>query len=370
MNKAILVFTFLWVSASSFSQTLPTRAVTIFKNGRSLIEKGGKVPTQNGKWTTFNLPDALFGTFWISSPTDELASVFTRQDSIKGNLTMGDDASLLKQNLGKSVTLLIGAGSSSQPYTVTGTIQKVEKLNFGEPYNSTYYQVHLQTLNDKWLVINAPTIIHIEFLEKPASDYPSKTFIQSVQETLEVNFKNKKPEQEIGMTYLSEQLGWTAVYNLLLKEKGKGHLTLRAEIANNAEDVGDAELRLAVGIPNFAASNQYDWLINFSDFQKGKSSTTGEYGQQMKFGHLKTSLVSGAQNLYGSQQRINYDGQSELEAFGENFERGQAEDFFFYKISPGNFPKQSRYQYPIFDVDVEPVHFYESHCQMQAQAVF
>ena len=149
------------------------------------------------------------------------------------------------------------------------------------------------------------------------------------------------------MTYLSEQLGWTAVYNLLLTEKGKGHLTLRAEIANNAEDLGDAEIRLAVGVPNFASANQYDWLINFSDFQKGKNATTNEYGGQMKFGHLKGTLVSGAQNLVGSQQRINYDGQSELEALGENFESGQAEDYFYYKIRPGNFPKQSRYQYPI-----------------------
>jgi len=360
MNKITLVFAILWVSATCFSQSLPIRAVTVFKNGRSIIEKAGKVPIKNGKWTSTDLPEALFGTFWISSPTDELTSVFTRQDTIKGKVTSGDNAILLEQNLGKPVSLLIGLGISSQPYTVTGTIQKVEKFQYADPYNGAYSQVHLQTLDDKWLIINIPTIIQMEFFTKPVSDFPTKTIVQKVQETLEVNFKNNKPEQEIEMAYLSEQLGWTPVYKLLLTEKGKGRLALRAEVANNAEDIGDTELRLAVGIPNFAASNQYDWLVNFSDFQKGKNSSTDEYGQRMKFGHLQSSLVSGAQNLFGSQQKINYDGQWDLEAFGQNVEGEQAEDYFFYKIRPGNFPSKSRFQYPIFDVEVDFVHFYES----------
>ncbi len=37
--------------------------------------------------------------------------------------------------------------------------------------------------------------------------------------------------------------------------------------------------------------------------------------------------------------------------------RAQAEDFFFYTVRPGNFPKYSRYQFPIFETEVEPVHF-------------
>lgn len=30
----------------------------------------------------------------------------------------------------------------------------------------------------------------------------------------------------------------------------------------------------------------------------------------------------------------------------------QAEDYYFYTIRPGNFPKDSRYQFPIFESDL------------------
>jgi hypothetical protein len=42
------------------------------------------------------------------------------------------------------------------------------------------------------------------------------------------------------------------------------------------------------------------------------------------------------------------------------FTGSQAEDYFFYSIHPGDFPKSSRYQVPVFETDVATTHYYES----------
>ena len=331
---------------SAAAQTLPVRTVTVFKNGKSLIHKTGKVPAKNSQWNTTELPAALFGTFWVTSPTDDLASVFSRQDSVEVITT--DKVALLEANIGKSVVLWL---HSTTPDIVNGVIEKVEKTT---PSNSGYsgvdYWVYLRTAENRWVTFSAYQISKIEFLEKPSADYKLKAPWKQTRETLSVNFKSNKPEQEIGVLYLTNGLGWTPVYSLTLADKGKSRLTLRAEIANDAEDLGNAELRLAVGIPNFTFADRPDWLVNFM----------GTWQQQDRDNYNFTNaLMSQTANLPASGYAY---GEVLTPMPGENFEGGQAGDFYFYTIRPGNFPKNSRYQYPIFETEVEPSHFYE--CQL------
>lgn len=60
-----------------------------------------------------------------------------------------------------------------------------------------------------------------------------------------------------------EGWGWAPIYRLELNDKNTGRLSLRAEVANNAEDLGDTELRLAVGVPNFAFATRPELLVHF-----------------------------------------------------------------------------------------------------------
>lgn len=333
------------------AQNIPVRTVTVFKNNQSLVYKSGKVPVKNSRYETKDLPDALFGTFWITSATDELASVFSRQDSVEVKEPANDNVALLEANLGKKVNVWLALGGNAAPVVESGTVEKVEKLPTQPGYaNYSNYRVHLRSETARWLTFYATQITRIDFSEKPDLDFQSKTLYKKTEETLAVNFKTDKPEQEIGMLYLTNNLGWTPVYNLTLADKGKSRLSLRAEIANDADDLGDAELRLAVGNPNFTFANRADWMVNFV--------------QNLWLQNTDNQYFTGAQQMalrsnYMRSDAYNYLAEAEVSASGENFEGAQAEDFFFYTVRPGNFPKNSRYQLPIFETEVEPVHFYE-----------
>ena len=353
MKKNILACSVVaLVCQMAVAQTLPVRTVTVFKNNQSLLYKSGKVPVKNGAYQTKDLPDALFGTFWVTSPTNDLASVFSRQDSVEVKVSGNDNVGLLQANIGKTVTLWLTNFSNVGPEQVTGVVEKIEKVSpnaLGDIYPNAGHKVHFRTVGGKWRVFSAEQISQMEFSEKPSTDFEMKTISKKTVETLSVNFKNNKPEQEIGMLYLTNNLGWTPVYSLTLSDKGKSRLSLRAEIANDAEDLGDAELRLAVGNPNFTFANRLDWMVDFArQWLLPYDGNQYAAAQQISF-----------RNNYMRPEAYNYLDETQQTASGENFEGAQAEDFFFYTVRPGNFPKNSRYQFPIFETEVEPVHYYE-----------
>ncbi len=236
----------------------PARTVTLFKkNNQSLVYKYGKVPVRNSRYETKELPDALFGTFWITSAADELASVFSRQDSVEVKETANDNVALLQANLGKKVTLWLTL-TGTAPVVESGVVEKIEKLPSQPGYtNYSNYRIYLQSETSRWLTFYATQITRIDFVEKPALDFESKTLYKSRKKPFRSISQTNKPEQEIGMLYLTNNLGWTPVYSLTLANKGKSRLSLRAEIANDAEDLGDAELRLAVGNPEHKFADRY-----------------------------------------------------------------------------------------------------------------
>ena len=349
MKKSLfLPAAFVLLCQAISAQTIPVKTVTVFKNNQSLVYKSGKVPVKGGRYETKDLPRALFGTFWVTSPTDELASVFSRQDSVEVKETVNDNSTLLKANIGKKIRVWL-----SSPATVeTGILEKVEKMSVPGYASSSYdYQrVTLRTATDNWATFNSTQIVRIDFFEEPRLASEPGIRYKKPEETLAVQFKNTKPEQEIGMLYLTDNLGWTPVYSLTLTEKGKSRLSLRAEIANDAEDLGNAELRLAVGNPNFAFASRPDWLVDFAGLW------LSPYGRNQ---YLAGAQQLSLQSNYMRPEAYNYLDEAQVQAPGENFEGAQAEDFFFYTVRPGDFPKNSRYQFPIFEADVEPVHFYE-----------
>lgn len=318
------------------AQNLPVRTVTVFKNGRSLLQKSGSIPLQNGRYAITQLPDALFGTFWVSSADGSLQSVFSVLDSVDAPRTALGAQDILRQNTGKSVRLHLAAGNNLGYEALEGVIEKVYDNGSDEPV------VVFHTAAGRWLTLPAGEIHRAEFLSAPDLNFSRK----KAQKRLELRFKPEQRDAQVGVSYLVEQLGWTPIYRLELSGKTKGRLALRAEIVNDAEDLGDAELRLAVGVPNFAFADRPAALVSFG-------------GQVLD--RYRDDYLSASNTLLTQQTSFSYDmpaPPSGGDAAG-NFAGSQAEDFYFYSVRPGNFPKQSRYQFPIFEADVQPTHFYE-----------
>lgn len=338
---ALCLLLTLFTRALLSAQPLPVREVTIFKNGKSLIHKNGKVPVQNKKYVSRNLPKALFGTFWVGSPSGELFSVFTCLDSVETARKLVTKMDLLEQYKDKPVTIYI-------PDENTSNIRPFEAhfIYRLPPLKDDYYTQLLFRMKDgNYKLIHANHIHSIVFGEMPFIDFKTKT----PSERLELNFRTDKREQEVSMLYLTDSLGWTPVYRLDLESKDKGKLALRAEIANNAEDLGDTELRLAVGRPNFSFANQPSLMMDFRNFMIQYRQRHFGYGEDAQL--LAANYIA-AQSAYSPRPQDEEDSGAEAEG-------SRAEDFYFYTVRPGAFPKFSRYQYPVLEAEVAPAHFYE-----------
>ena len=343
MKKHLIPFLLLGFAAGLCAQNLPVKTVTVFKNGRALLQKSGKVPVKNGRYSMTKLPDALFGTYWVTSAGGELASVFAAQDTVVAADTTVSPVDVLRKNLGNPLIIYLTSYYGATDMVVQGIGERIFRDETGQAY------LVVKNNGGGWATMNVNNIRRYDFAEAPDFNITEK----KTQKHLDLNFKTAKTEQEVGISYLAGRLGWIPVYRLELTDKTKGRLSLRAEIFNDAEDLGDAELRLAVGIPNFAFATKKSLLFDFGPEVINQYDYNSYRGNAFPMGQMSNS------NAY----QVSYDPEinEDIIAPGAagSVDGSQAEDFYFYTIRPGNFPKNSRYQYPIFETDIQPSHFYK-----------
>lgn len=319
------------------AQTIPVRSVTIFKNGKAMVERSGKLPVENRRYTTRALPPALFGTYWAASASGELTRVFTTLDSLETSDPKASPVDILEKNKNQEARIWFHSFNNQPLEQQEGKF--IRRLS--NPAHSVYNSFLFQTTDGRFLYLQESTINRIEFKNEPAI-----AGVKKAAPRLELNFNSDKKEQEINLMYLSDSIGWTPVYRLELMGDTKARLSLRAEIANNSEDLGDAELRLAVGIPNFQFADQRSLLFNFQLFgNQPYYQNRREY-----FSNALASQTASGQTLVSSQERA-MDGAQDATS--------SAEDFFFYSVRPGPFPKFSRFQVPILEEAVETKHYFD-----------
>lgn len=344
MKKQLLPLVLLGFFASLQAQNLPVKTATVFKNGTSLLNKSGKVPVKDSRYSMTELPNALFGTYWVTSA--DLTSVFAAMDSVQAADPYLSTSDVLRKNLGKPVVLYLTTYNNTNDMVILGTGERMlNKSDMGQEF------LVVKLTDGGWATVPVDQIRRYDFKEMPDLNIQAK----KAQKHIDLNFKTPKTEQEIGLSYLVAKLGWTPIYRLEMADKTKGKLSLRAEVVNDAEDLGDAELRLAVGIPNFTFANRLSHLVTFEE----------RIASENPFGRSGGGLGSGFSQMSNAYRgnAVILDPEISEEQFtapGEGqVEGSQAEDFYFYTIRPGNFPKNSRYQYPIFETDVNLTHFYE-----------
>jgi hypothetical protein len=336
-----LAFVAALLVTSVSAQDLPARAVTIFKNNRSLVERTGVVNAPQGRYVSRTLPDALFGTFWASTPAGQLRSVYTVVDSVMQPVAAYQDADYYAQIAGQSVRIYLDAHADTPSFDVMeGAFEPPLQAALGGNLPLIF-----RSTKGGYFSFNIERVKQVEFLQPPIFKQKS---VKKAEKRLEVNFDANRTQQNLSLSYLTSGIGWTPVYRLELTGKNKGRLALRAEVVNDAEDLSNAELRLAVGIPNFAMATRASDLVTFAG--SGAYSPQDIYVRGNRFDNVQTQAV------YGGYDEVQVSAPSPN---GDDPEGSRAEDFYFYTIRPGAFPKNSRYQYPIFEVEVTPTHFYE-----------
>ena len=342
MKKLILFPAALLLIITPLSaQQIPVQTVTVFKNNRAMIERSGPVKATNSLYSTNDLPNALNGTFWLGTPENAIKYVFTTQDSVEKQDKMLSRESYYRQLIGKKVNVKLLLSGNSDPEVKEGTFESISNVDNTQ-------MLLFKSVQGVWTTVYAHQILQVNFTEQPQFNFDA---VKTLQKRMDIQFNNAQPTQMLNLAYLTNNLGWSPVYRLVLDSKNKGDLSMRAEVVNDAEDLGNTVLRLAVGNPNFKFAGKYSSMVDFY-IQPRYADDDNSYAVMQNYqrpdvyNYLSTASAGG------------YDASPAPAPLDP--EGSQAEDFFYYTIRPGDFPKGSRYQFPVFETEVVPVHFYES----------
>lgn len=348
---SLTLFSFLILSlgyTQDANKDFKTKSISLFKNGSAFYLKSGKVKTKDKTYRiTKNIPSALFGTFWIQSPSDELQFVSSFNDQVaeSNKARTTTFAQMLSANLGKKLRLHIGKDD-----IIDGYVEEVEKIAKPTddkaliPEQFIVGNILTFRTDSMWLTLNVSEIRRIEYLEKPNQVLETK-FLQN-KPILQFNFDNNKAEQNVDIMYLQNGLSWTPGYLIELIDDETAQLTLRAEVVNSAEDIKDTDINFVVGVPNFRFANRLSSLVDFYN----------SYVPAVNQG-FSNAMRAQTTNAYAIQEDVQ--SLSEISVTANQVTGSAEEDLFFYNLKNFSLKKGGRGHYPIFSKKIDISHIYE-----------
>ena len=335
----ILFFT-LTLTASEFK----THSVAIFKDGSAFVIKKGNVATQDGIFRLEDdLPQALFGTLWVHSPTKKLSGVASYLDKVDHSNEANNIANSIRGNVGKSAKYYLHPVKKEDPVeSFEGKIKAVVGTLVTIKSGSNYTTLPINRIH------------RVDFKEEPNLDWKSKI----EKRILEVSFLNKNKSQPIEFMYLQKGIGWLPNYLIEVKGEEKAMMTLRATVVNDVENIEDAEVHFVVGVPSFLYANMTSPLV----------ATEAVVNMLGRIGHVQPSnptLNFGATEFSNSigSANINYGNRQELSTLGlsseQSLEGTSMEDLFYYTKQKVNLKKGGRGFFEVFRKEIPISHLYE-----------
>ena len=101
--KKLFILTLVLLNSSLIAQA--TDNVAIFKNGTAFFIKKINLETRNNSGTINELPDALFGTIWFSSPNNTIKSAISDTKQSATKVKAGNLAEIISANIGKTAKI-------------------------------------------------------------------------------------------------------------------------------------------------------------------------------------------------------------------------------------------------------------------------
>ncbi|MFK8102286.1 MAG: DUF4139 domain-containing protein [Saprospiraceae bacterium] len=347
IKKNVLFFSLLFLVANSFAQNVKTdfktSSISIFKNGTAFFIKSGKIKTNKGSYRiSKNIPSALFGTYWVNTPNDNIKALSSYVDTLSTakKILANSISEILRANQGKQVKLYFRQDETS----LSGVVEEIEKANPANSNSTIRYLVNFRTAN-KWMSFAASDVKRVEFLEKPSQTYQLPQ--EEITPILQVDFKAQKPSQELSMMYLSNGLSWTPIYLIELLSEEQAQLTLRAEVVNNIEDIKKTDVNFVVGVPNFNYADKLSALINFSNIVSSSRGNNNFANFSNTFSTQTYSIEANGNTAGGTISATGIQGSSE-------------EDLYFYTLKNMSLKKGGRGHYPIFETKIKIAHIYET----------
>ncbi|MDW8418176.1 MAG: hypothetical protein RML37_02085, partial [Chitinophagales bacterium] len=334
MRNIITAILFLIITLQAMAQeTLPTRKVSIFKNGIALLIREGTAPLKNQQVKLPIPKQTIFGSYFIGISKDNtVKQIVFRNDTIKKKADCTSVQHYLAGNINKPVTIF---------YTPE---EGIDKSASGKVtgYDQHRHIVQFATDAGKVLVLNANHVYAAEFKDPPAGHYMA----DSIDRVMIITLEKPSSEAMLQEIFMTNGINWLPSYFLKLKDDKNARLEMKAVLENYAEEIKNADVELVVGAPQMRYSQldpmTYDYLTT-------SIGTDMPFAQRSQKFLQSNTVVAGMKSAAGDffEQTFNTDGE-------------KTGDMYIYKLGKISLPNNSKGSFPIFAGNVEYRDKYEA----------
>jgi hypothetical protein len=219
--------------------------LVVFENNLTFVQREGKVRFQNRKIALEDVPQALYGTFWLSPLGDFTISRITfGPDTVQVEQEAKNFFDVLKANVGAKATVSYRVGNEIE--TAVG-----EVLPF-----ATYTElVSILQVNQSTVFIRKDQIQQVEITGKGKLRFYDKMVDNAT--TVELDKDIREPVA-LQMVYFEKGITWRPSYYVKLRDDTSAFFTVNCLVDNRAENFTNAELFLIRGKPNLKFEGQLD----------------------------------------------------------------------------------------------------------------
>lgn len=322
------------------------KTVAVFKNGLGFVFRSGETPLADGWADMAEMPSASLGSLWIGTTNpltrvEEVVAYKSINESARDAQSM---AELVDLNVGKILGITYWSGGSKEPQGVTGRV-----------ISSTGQVVIIEPGTAARRAIKKDAIQTVEL----APDAVVKGR-ETVNRT-KVRVGGKAKSAEITMAYLEKGVTWSPSYLVNIRDEKTADITLEAVLANDVEDLEDAEVSFVVGFPNFEFADittplslQQSVAQFIAAIASGRSGGGSSQIMAQSIAYNNTfnngiSMFDGSsawrpENSYSAAQPM----------AGES-----SEDLYLYQQKHVNLKKGDRARYTVFTSKIPYEHVYE-----------
>lgn len=376
------------------------KTIAVFKNGIGFVYRSGQTQLKNG-WAKMDaIPQAALGTLWFGSNdlANPIEQVLSYQDEVKEDLIAVDFAGILSANIGKAVTIFYNSGNNGRSQIYKGNIVSVpiaekksdiantasstidmryvlpDRYSYSSDYYNPYYgrynggnpsspstqvipQIVTLMSSGGLAALNIRQISDIIINDPNPNQNYTKT---SMGSAAKIKVKNSPKNAEISESYLIKGITWSPSYILDIKNPSQAVISMDAVLANDAEDIEDAEISFTVGNPNFLYTNIVTPMNNeqsVSDFVK--KLMTAPSGTSFAPRLVASALSQNSSSYTQSSDNT----QTNNDSMGKPINGESNEDLFFYTQAHVTMPKGSRARYSVFNEKVNYKYIYELELQ-------
>lgn len=353
----LLICAFCLLSAEENTQTLlktKLTSISLFKNGLGFVSRQAELPKGDVTVLMNGLPEVLHGTVWAySSDGAEVRSLIALEREEVESKEAIDVPELLEANVGQTVEL-----KTTDKETIKGKILSVPANRELPPsYSPERYQNPIQQST----VVLIETDNGVVALNK--SDIRQITVAQASLKTmmnqkrkegmLQLRAENSSGKGHVLLQYLTRGITWAPSCVIDIGDPATAHVSARAEIINELEDMDHVTVNLITGYPNLQFTDVIDPLALRGDL----AAFLNNLANRSQVGYRgRPSVVLQQQAILSNVAPT----EEALPGYAATPLEGQSqEELFFYEQKDVTLTKGERGYYPLYTMQVPYEHVYE-----------